>query len=102
MFEQVINTTLESFDFSFCISCNILTYLIIKLLEEFAKDHKLSTWKKRIVLLVVILIVSIGYYISGSETKLIINSAILSPVFWSWVAKPILDKLGYGYNNNQQ
>ena len=86
---QIINTTIESFDFSFCISVNILTYFIIKLIDELNGSRKVATWTKRSVMLISGIIISIAYYVTGSNLKLIINSAILAPVFWSWIIKPI-------------
>lgn len=84
---NIIQTTLSSFDFAFCISVNILTYLIIKLFEN--KIGVLKTWGKRIILLLVIALISILYYIFTKDGKLVINSAILAPVFWTWIMKPI-------------
>lgn len=93
---QLIDLTLQSFDFGFCIVVNILTYLIIKIIDS-KKNKPLTKWQKRLVLLSAILILSIIYYFIGSDLKLIINSSILAPVFWSWIAKPICDKLGIDY-----
>ena len=97
---QIINTTIESFDFSFCISVNILTYFIIKLIDELNGSHKVATWTKRCVMLIVVICISIAYYIIGSNPKLIINSAILAPVFWSWIGKPICNKLNIDYRKD--
>lgn len=97
---QIINITIESFDFSFCVTVNILTYLIIKLIDELNGSHKVSTWTKRGVMLITVIVISIAYYITGSNPKLIINSAILAPVFWSWIGKPICDKLNIGYRKD--
>ena len=69
---NIINTTLESFDFSYCITVNILTYIIITLIGGKIKKVTTSVWAKRIILLASIIIV-------GSVT----------PVFWSWIMKPI-------------
>ena len=93
---QLVDLTLQSFDFGFCIVVNILTYLIIKVIDS-KKNNPLTKWQKRLVLLSAILILSIVYYFIGSDLKLIINSSILAPVFWSWIAKPICDKLGIDY-----
>ena len=93
---QLIDLTLQSFDFGFCIVVNILTYLIIKIIDS-KKNKSLTKWQKRLVLLSAILILSIVYYFIGSDLKLIVNSSILAPVFWSWIAKPICDKLGIDY-----
>ena len=97
---QIINITIESFDFGFCVAVNILTYLIIKLIDELNGSHKVATWIKRGIMLIAVIIISMAYYVTGSNPKLIINSAILAPVFWSWIGKPICDKLNIGYRKD--
>ena len=97
---QIINTTIESFDFGFCVAVNILTYLIIKLIDELNGSRKVATWTKRVVMLIAVIVISIAYYFTGNNPKLIINSAILAPVFWSWIGKPVCDKLNIGYRKD--
>ena len=97
---QIINTTIESFDFGFCVAVNVLTYLIIKLIDELNGSHKVATWTKRSVMLITVIVISIAYYVTGNNPKLIINSAILAPVFWSWIGKPICDKFNIGYRKD--
>lgn len=92
---NIIQTTLSSFDFAFCISVNILTYLIIKIIDR--KFGVLKTWGKRIILLSVIALMSVGYYLFDADGKLIINSAILAPVFWTWIMKPICQAFKIDY-----
>ena len=93
MIEEIINniitTIISSFDFAYCISVNILTYLIIKLIDSLNGKKAISTWSKRIVLLVVILFTWVLYNLIGCDNKILLNSAILAPVFWSWIIKPI-------------
>lgn len=98
--EEIIDITIESFDFSFCIIVNILTYIIIKLIDEINGVAKVSTWTKRLVMLCSVIVVSIIYYIVKIDLKLIINSAILAPVFWSWIGKPICNKLNIDYRKD--
>ena len=97
---QIINTTIESFDFGFFFFFNILTYLIIKFIDEVNGSKKVSTWTKRGVMIISVITISIAYYIIGNNPKLIINSAILAPVFWSWIGKPICNKLNIGYRKD--
>lgn len=93
MIEEIINniitTVISSFDFAYCISVNVLTYLIIKIIDSLNGKKTVSTWSKRIVLLVVIFSTGVLYNLIGCDNKILLNSAILSPVFWSWVIKPI-------------
>lgn len=93
--ESIIQTTLASFDFSYCITVNILTYLIITTLAK--KDKPLAKWGKRLVLIVDVLVLGAAWYIATKDIRLVLNSAILAPVFWSWVMKPICQyfKLDY-------
>ena len=92
-----IQTTLESFDFAYCVIVNILTYSMIKLIDEFNGDKPVSTWTKRLVLLFCILSTGGVYWFIGKDLGLLINSAILAPVFWSWIFKPICIKFGIDY-----
>lgn len=93
MIEEIINniitTIISSFDFAYCISVNILTYIIIKIIDSLNGKRNISTWNKRIVLLVVILFTGVLYNLIGYDNRILLNSAILAPVFWSWVIKPI-------------
>ena len=86
---NTIQTTLNSFDFAYCIIVNILTYLIINIINNFNSNIDMSLWSKRIVLILCIIIIGCFYYLTGSDIKLILNSAIITPVFWSWIIKPI-------------
>ena len=103
MIEEIINniitTVISSFDFAYCISVNILTYLIIKIIDELNGKKDVSTWSKRIVLLVVILSTGVLYNLIGCDNKILLNSAILAPVFWSWILKPICKKFKIDYKN---
>ena len=93
MIEEIINniitTIISSFDLSYCISVNILTYLIIKIIDELNGKKDVSTWSKRIVLLVVIFSTGVLYNLIGCDNKILLNSSILAPVSWSWIIKPI-------------
>ena len=96
---NVIETTLESFDFAFCLVVNILTYLIIKIWDDKNGNKVVTTWQKRSVLLAVILSTGVLYYVLGNDTKTILNSAILAPVFWSWIMKPICKHFKIDYKD---
>lgn len=94
---NAINTTLESFDFAYCITVNILTYLTINIISSRLGNKNLNTWTKRLVLIFAIVVIGVLYFISGTNIKLVINSAILAPVFWSWIMKPIFKKFKLDY-----
>ena len=86
---NTIQTTLNSFDFAYCIIVNILTYLIINIINSRNGNIDMKKWSKRMILLLCIVIVGCFYYFTGSDIKLVLNSAVIAPVFWSWIMKPI-------------
>lgn len=98
--EEKIKLVLDNFDFVYMIVVNVLTYLIIKGFDAVNGVKKVPTIIKRLCLVAAIVIVLIAYDIIGYENKLIlVNSTILAPIFWSWIAKPILNKFGLAYKN---
>lgn len=103
MIEEIINnvitTVISSFDFAYCISVNVLTYLIIKIIDSLNGNKIVSTWSKRIVLLIVIFSTGVLYNLIGCDNKILLNSAILAPVFWSWVIKPICKHFKIDYRD---
>lgn len=94
----IVSNTINSFDFPFCITVNIATYITIKTITNYKKKGKVSTWNKRLIFLIMSTIIATIYCLTGSEPKTILNSFILAPVSWSWIFKPICDKLNLGYN----
>ena len=102
IFSNIINNTINSFDFPFCITVNIATYIIIKAITDYKSKSKISTWNKRLIFLITGVIISIIYYITGSDIKTLLNSFILAPVSWSWIFKPMCDKLNIGYNTKTE
>ena len=95
---NIIETTLNSFNFTYCIVVNLLTYMIIKLVDE-ARKRKTNVWIKRAILLFVISSTGAVYYVFNEDVKLILNSAILAPVFWSWLMKPLCKKFKIDYKD---
>lgn len=98
--DVIVDRILSNFDFGFMFIVNVLTYIIIKVIDYFNGDNKVPTWQKRCVL-VISIAAMIGIYIAAGydNTIMLVNSAILAPVFWSWVVSPILKKLGVGYKD---
>ena len=89
---EIIRTTSASFDFALVISINVASYIIINIVND-ALDRDISKWAKRGITCVCIIALSIIYHMLGAcDDELILNSAILAPVFWSWIGKPILSR----------
>lgn len=102
IFENISSNLFNDFDFSFCLVVNILTYMIVNTFTTFKKQ--LTTWNKRVILLISVVVLGVVYYFTGAEIKVIINSSILAPISWSWIFKPICNKLGIDYKqlNNKK
>lgn len=98
--DVIVDGILSNFDFGFMFIVNILTYIIIKVIDYFNGDNTVPTWQKRCVLVISIFTMAMIYIASGYDnTIMLVNSAVLAPVFWSWVVSPILKKLGVGYKD---
>lgn len=99
----IIDKIICNFDFSYMVSVNVLTYLIIKIHDYFNGRKKVPIVIKRLYLFISILVLGIIYYFIGNiDTIVIINSSILAPVFWSWILSPIIDKVGIGYKKDKK
>lgn len=98
--DAIVNRILENFDFSYMLVINILTYIMIKVIDYANGEKILSTLMKRVCLCCSIILVSIIYWVIGYENyTCLVNSAIASPVFYSWCLKPILKHYKIGYND---
>ena len=100
--ENLINHLVElfntHFDLSFMLCVNILTYILIKAINDLNGDKVVGTWTKRLVMIISCFAITAGYKAGGyEETVILINSSVLAPVAWSWIFKPILKKLGVDY-----
>ena len=93
---NIINALISQFDFTYCVIVNIMTYLIINFMIKVVGGNVVVPIK-RIVLLFSIIVIAAIYYFIGSDIKVLVNSAILAPVSWSWIFKPIANKLGWDY-----
>ena len=90
--DTIVDGILSNFDFGFMFIVNVLTYIIIKVIDYFNGDNKVPTWQKRCVLVISIFTMAMIYIASGYDNT-------IAPVFWSWVVSPILKKLGIGYKD---
>lgn len=98
--EQILNQVINNFDFTLMISINVLTYIIVKILDEINGNKIVTTWQKRIVFLICSVVVGLIYIIvSDVQRIVIINSIIVAPVSWSWLAKPIAKRFGIDYKH---
>ena len=98
--DVIVSGILNNFDFGFMFIVNVLTYIVIKVIDYFNGDNKDPTWQKRCILIICIFTMAMIYIASVYDNTItLVNSAILAPVFWSWVVSPILKKFGVGYKD---
>ena len=96
--DSIINSMLSQFDFSYMLAINIVTYIFIQIWDNLNGEKLLTTWEKRLMMLIATAIVLFSYKLCHYDNNImLINSTIAAPVFWSWVLKPILNKLGIDY-----
>ena len=96
--DAIIDGLIAQFDFGFMLTVNIATYIFIQVWDNLNGEKLLTTWQKRLMLLLAIVIsVSVYKYVHYPNDIILFNSIIAAPVFWSWVLKPILTKFGIGY-----
>lgn len=88
--EKIFDLLLGSFDFGYSFSVNILTYLIIKLIDNLNGEKEVPTYMKRII--AVICGIILGAILSFTEgfSMIIIYSFILSLVSWDTIFKPLI------------
>lgn len=99
--EQIINQLTNNFDFALMFVINVVTYGIIKCIDDINGDKAVTTWQKRIVFIITAFVLGVIYkQYADINTCIIINSCIIAPVAWSWFAKPIATKLGIDYKKN--
>lgn len=96
--EEIIIQLTHNFDFALMLVINILTYTIIKIVDEINKEKIVTTWQKRIIFVSASLVIGcIYYFLSNVKLIVIIDSIIIAPIAWSWLAKPIAGKFGIDY-----
>lgn len=98
--DNIINNIINDFNFALMLIINVITYFIIKIIDEVNGDKLPTTWQKRIIFLITAIIISIIYkFTTNIPINIIINSCIIAPVAWSWLAKPIAKRLGIDYKH---
>ena len=97
--DTIINQILNNFDFVYMLIVNVLCFILIKIHDYLnGCGRKVPTWNKRLYLIISIVVIGVIYQDAGEiKTTVLVNSAILAPVFWSWIAAPILRKFGINY-----
>ena len=88
--EQLTNLLINSFDFGYMFSVNVLTYLIIKTIDYLNGDKSVPTWLKRTIAVISGLILALIIVLMNGFTPSLLYSFILSLVSWDTIFKPLL------------
>lgn len=101
MEQTLINQVFNSFDIIYIFMINVVTYFLIKTADYFNGDKKVPIVTKRIFLVISTIVMFCIYKSNdyGDSLKLI-NSSIAAPVIWTWILKPIFNKLKIGYKKD--
>lgn len=99
--DEIISNIINNFDWAYMLSVNVLTYIINELIASINKN-KVPTYNKKLITIGTSIILAIVYYFIDEDISLriLLNSAILAPVAWDYIFKPILNKFGVDYKNN--
>lgn len=89
--EKIIDLLLGSFDFGYMLTVNILTYLVIKTIDQLNGSNKgVSTAVKRIIAVICGLLLGGIICYNGQYSNVILYSFIASLVSWDTVFKPVI------------
>lgn len=101
MEQTLIKQVFDSFDIIYILMINIVTYFLIKIADYFNGDKKVPVLTKRIFLVLATIIMFYIYKYNNYDDALkLINSSIAAPVIWTWILKPIINKLKIGYKQD--
>lgn len=101
MEQTLIKQVFDSFDIIYILMINIVTYFLIKIADYFNGDKKVPVLTKRIFLVLAAIIMFCIYKYNNYDDALkLINSSIAAPVIWTWILKPIINKLKIGYKQD--
>lgn len=96
--DSVISNFQTNFDISFMICVNVLTYIIIRIIDHLNGTKSVGTWTKRTITIISSILLAVIYYSLDYDNMFkLVNSTILAPVFWSWILKPLVKILKMDY-----
>lgn len=102
MEQTLVKQVFDSFDIIYILMINIVTYFLIKTADYFNGDKKVPVLTKRIFLVLATIIMFCIYKYNNNydDALKLINSSIAAPVIWTWILKPIINKLKIGYKQD--
>ena len=90
--DKILDLLLNYFDFGYMLSVNILTYIVIKIIDELNKEKIVPVWLKRTIAVICGIIIWGIIICFNGYSNVLIYSFILSLVSWDTVFKPIIKK----------
>lgn len=92
MIDRILDLLFNYFDLGYMFSVNILTYVLIKIVDHLNKDKAVPVWLKRTIAVLCGLTVGTIIVIFNGFSNTLIYSFILSLVSWDSVFKPIIKR----------
>lgn len=95
--DKIVDLLIGSFDFGYMFSVNILTYVVIKVIDVLNGDKVVPSWLKRTIAVICGIVIGTVIVIFNGYTNILLYSFILSLVSWDTLFKPILIRLKGAY-----
>lgn len=95
---KIVDALISNFDFAFMLSVNVLTFIIIKIIDELNKERQVSTWIKRFIAVICGAGLAVLFFYSADvRLSILVYSFILSLISWDFIFRPIVKIIKKGY-----
>ncbi len=95
---KIIDALISNIDFAYMLAVNVLTFLLIKIIDEVNGQKKVGKWLKRAVAAVAGLVIALPLiFIADAKIPVMLYSFILSFVSWDVIFKKIVKLLKLDY-----
>ena len=99
--DYIISQLLVEFNFALMLVINVITYFVIKFIDDVNGCKVPTTWQKRTVFIIVAIIMGFFYkYTTDISINVIIDFCNFDTAAWSWLAITIAKKLGIDYKTD--
>ena len=93
MIDKIVDILINSFDYGYMLSVNVLTYLIIKIVDYLNGDRIVPVYAKRLIAVISGIVLGVLIILSSGYSNTLLYSFILSLVSWDVIFKPIIKKI---------
>lgn len=95
---KIIDALISNIDFVYMLTVNVLTFLVIKIIDELNKQKKVDKWFKRVIATVAGLIIAVPLILfDDAKISVMLYSFILSFVSWDILFKKIVKLIKLDY-----